>query len=125
MARWTPRLIPKQTYQGRRRVQQRGSTGRISGVTETNFKVENASYHPMDGWTQNTLPSGYRDNEAYRMYTTTRCYPAQEGTDNLADKVDLIRQDGSVVTMDVIKVRDWHYNIQGHYEVFVAKENER
>ena len=123
-ARWKPRLIPKRTYQGSRRTQTI-ERGRVTGITSTSFTVEDASYHPIKGFEQNTLPSGYRDTEAYKIYSTTKMYPAIEGTDNLADQITLVRQDGSTLLTEVVKVEDWHYNVQGHYLAYVVKVNER
>lgn len=124
MARWTPKLIPKTTFQGRHQTQVVDSFGLITKST-SNFTLENASQQPLEGREQDTLPSGYRDSEMYKVYTTTEVRPATEGTDNLADQIDLVRENGEVITTEVVKVRDWHYNIQGHYLAFVVKINER
>ena len=124
MTQWTPKLIPKTTFQGSRQEQVVDEDGIVTRTT-TSFIVESASYQPITGIAQNTVPEGFRDSEIYKVYTTTKVLSSQEGSDQLADQIDIIRKDGVVVTTEVVKVEPWDYNIQGHYCAMVAKINER
>ena len=120
--RWSPRLIPRKTLNGIRRVQSIDQYGRVSdSLDETPFIIENAGVHPITGWELQTLPDGYRDKKAFKVYTTTELRSVMEGTNNLADLVEA--QPGVFCT--VIKVEDWNYNVQGHYLAYVVEVNER
>lgn len=120
MTDWRPKLIPRKTLTGRRRTEVLDAYN-IATITNVAITVENAGVQPASGFTLQTLPSGYRDKEAFKLFTTTEILALQEGSDQYADQIELFT--GRWFT--AINVAPWDYGVQSHYEVLLVETNER
>lgn len=116
-------LIPRKTLNARRLTQTLDAYNRPTH-TPANFTVENATIHPVSGWEANALPQGYRDRKLFKVFTTTKLIPAEEGSSNSGDLVE-IAQDDLTLWCRVVRCQSWQNGVQSHYEAFVVHENER
>lgn len=120
MASWGPKLIPRKTFNARRREEVTDEFGLVD-ETYVSFTVDNAGAQPVTGYESSALPEGYRDKNVYKVFTTTYVRPSEEGTENYADQIEV--EGGKWFT--VIKVQNWSYGLQSHYLAYVVEENER
>lgn len=89
--------------------------------TTTSFNIT-ASVQPLDGKTVATLPENIRENESYRIYTSTELFPTREdATPQLkADRVTLFNK-----LFEVIKVEKWQNSILPHFNCVVVKIDDK
>lgn len=124
MGSFAPRLIPRKTLQGKRLTQMLDSHNLPLPPKEVEFTIENAGVQPVPGYEANALPSGWRDRKIFKLFTTTKVEPAEEGTDSSGDLVEVV-VDGESLWCRVMRVKPWTYGIQSHYEAVLVHENER
>ena len=74
-----------------------------------------ASVQPLNGIEMTTLPEGYRDKAAYKLYTASLLNTVNPG----AIDPDIILFNGDKFV--VIQVQAWQNNIIPHYEVLISK----
>ena len=120
MALWNPKLIPRKTLNAMRRTQTLDSFN-LPSTGSVALTLDNCGVHPVSGQEMQAMPSGYRDRKIYKVYTTTPVYPAEEGTDQYADLIEV----KTGIWCSVIKVEEWEYGLQSHYLAYVAEDNER
>lgn len=120
MASWRPRLIPRKVLQGYRKTASVDEDGAPLPENEIPFEIENASYQPAKGNDLLAVPSGYRDTVIYRVFTTTPLKSVEEGSDGLADEIEILGK-----RYKVIKLSNWDVGVQSHYEALVSQLNER
>ena len=118
------KLLPTTEFQAQRVEVIYGPRNRPTNVT-TNFTVRDAWLQPISGHEQGLLGDGYRDKVVYKMYCSTKVRPAEEGTNNKADRITAV-WDGETFQADVIKVQPWQNNaFLNHNLAMIVKVNER
>lgn len=120
MADWRPSLIPRKTLNARR-ITLTYDNYNIPSEIEAYFPVENAGVQPYTGGKgMKASLEGYRNKNAYYLFTTTPLRTADEGDRNaMADRVEI---DGKWCT--VLKVAKWDTGIRSHYEAILVETNE-
>ena len=82
---------------------------------DSNFSIQ-ASVQPATGSDTKLLPENRREDEAFKLFTSTELFPAEKGNSGNADVVVLNGSD-----YEVVKVLPWQNSVIPHYKVFVAK----
>ena len=120
MTNFTPRLIPRKTFNAKRITQTLGPRNRPV-ENESTFTVDNAGLQPSKGFDAKATTDGYKDKELYDLFTTTELKAPDEGTDSKGDLIEIT----SGKWARVVKVEDWDYGLQSHYKAKLVVENER
>lgn len=120
MPAWSPTLIPRKTFNGRRLTQTLDGYN-LPSQAESNFLIENASAQPTPGDDAFAGLELYRDKTLYKLFTTTPVFGPDEGTSNLGDLVEV--ETGR--WFRVLRVRNWDVGVRTHYEAILVEENER
>ena len=117
-------LLESQTLTGQRKVFVAGTTSVFSnsGSYEyESFDVENASIQPVSKDSQILQTDGFREYEAYTVYTSTPLKSSEEQTTDLADQIQI---DGvyGLEWFTVIRVKKHSITSSGsQYEALVIK----
>jgi hypothetical protein len=82
---------------------------------ESNFVIR-ANVQPTPAEVMETLPEGYRDKDAFTLYTNTELFTAEDNQSN----PDIILLYGK--RFFVAKKEIWQNTILSHYEIVVVKE---
>jgi len=77
------------------------------------------SWQPLNGEEQQNLPEGKREKIAYKGYTSTRLYTADQSNTSQADRIVFDGDD-----YEVISVQPWQNGIISHYKFVAVKEKE-
>ena len=75
-----------------------------------------ASVQPLKPNEMELLPEGRRESEAFRLYTSTKLFPAEDSTKKNADIVSI---DGK--NFEVLSCATWQNNVIPHYKAIVVK----
>ena len=117
-------LLESASLTGRRKVfvKDVNSPFENSGTYQyTSFTITNSSVQPLSNNTQQLLPEGIREYEAYTIYTATPMKSSEEATTELADQVQLNGLQG-LDWFTVIKSRKHSMTSSGNqYEVIVVR----
>jgi len=74
------------------------------------------SIQPLKADEMELLPEGRRDSEAFRIYTDTKLFPANDDTKLNADRVVLGGKE-----YEVLACATWQNNVINHYKAVVVK----
>ena len=91
--------------------------GEIDGsITPLNFT---SSVQPLSGNEQETLPEGYREGGAYRLYTDFKLRAVNQNTKDPGDKITLDGKDYLIIV-----VEPWQNNVIPHYKAIASEFND-
>lgn len=117
--------IPRKTLQGYNRFVSKTTGGvfenDLESITSTPFDVLQCTVQPLTGSELMVLEEGLRSKEVYNVFTNTKLTEAIEGTDQLADQIEIDGVNG-VSLFTVLKVKKWDNGLIPHYHAVVVKE---
>lgn len=117
--------IPRITLQGYHRYVTKVTGGVFENdqeaETSTPFDVLKCTVQPLNGSELMVLEEGLRSKEVYNVFTSTKLTEAIEGTNQLADQVEIDGVNG-ISLFTVLKVKKWANSLIPHYHAVVVKE---
>lgn len=118
--------LPRVNLQARRVTQNFLDNGYPTENTFTDFTLESCTVQPAGGEELETLGEGYKDLEAYNIFTRTDAKPAVEGTDSNPDEVFLSsRYASNPGFFLVMRRKAWQNQVVPHYHLLVVRKNDR
>lgn len=108
--------LPRKTLTVRRRD---AATTYVDGIAQagstSNVSIS-ASVQPLKPNEMELLPEGRRDSEAFRLYTETQLFPANDSTNKNADIVEYNGKD-----YEVLSCAEWQNKVIPHYKAVMVK----
>ena len=77
-----------------------------------------ASVQPLSSEEQETLPEGFREKSAYKLYTDFKLNAVNEGTKEPGDKVNIYNNDYLVIVVNI-----WGNNVINHFKAIAVELN--
>lgn len=112
------RMLPRVTLDGRRVVETVNDFNEVIDITTTSFKVKNCTVQPYEGAAMTPDQSGYKQVEAYTIFTDTELKNGKEGTNQKPDEIKLGDK-----WYKVIRVKIWRNSVIPHYECIVIDKD--
>ncbi len=116
--------IPRKTLTARTRLIVDNSASNFSNeelsITYTEYTLENCTVQPYNSSLLNT-DGGQRDWECYKVFTNTDVSMVKEGTNYLADQVQ-IPINGDTDWFTLLTSQDWTVGLIPHHELIVVRE---
>ena len=116
--------LPRRDLQGRRSTVVLDARNNPIDNSLVSFDVENCTIQPSSGDELKTLEEGFRDAEAFTIFTSSVLRTAQRGTSQKADEIYLDAPFTAIAGwFTVVKSKPWANNVIAHFQVIAVRKN--